>query len=94
MKSLPTLPDSTGSTTTVNEARLQNEMQEMDCNVTGNSTLTKASWAKVYGTKYMPGSVIVINLHYGFPVIAAQQHPKKFQYAVVLTTFMATPAFS
>lgn len=79
-----------GTTTSVNEAGLQNEMGQMDCQITGNSTLTKTSWAKVYVTKYMPGSVIVFNFHHGFPVFGeikqvfvADGHKVCFEYSKI-----------
>ncbi|XP_068747232.1 uncharacterized protein [Montipora capricornis] len=57
-----------GVKSTVGDSGLKHELQEIDPSITEESMLTRTSWAKVFGTKYTRGSVIVIALYHAVPV--------------------------
>nr|XP_058967542.1 uncharacterized protein LOC131794053 isoform X2 [Pocillopora verrucosa] len=82
-----------GRVTTVQEAGVEDELQEADPQTKGDSSLTRTSWVKVYGTKYVKGDVIVIDYHHGFPilgkiqkVLVVERHIVWFQYLKINVT--------
>ncbi|RMX47642.1 hypothetical protein pdam_00025503, partial [Pocillopora damicornis] len=85
--------EAVGRVTTVQEAGVEDELQEADPQTKGDSSLTRTSWVKVYGTKYVKGDVIVIDYHHGFPilgkiqkVLVVERHIVWFQYLKINVT--------
>lgn len=56
-----------GEATTVADANLEDVLSELDGDINGGTALTVTSWAKVLGTKYCQGCVIVTGLNHGQP---------------------------
>ncbi|KAM7426608.1 hypothetical protein ABFA07_022132 [Porites harrisoni] len=56
-----------GRKTTVLESGYLEHLQEIYPEIAEESTLTKTTWAKVYGTKYSRGYAIIVDIRHGIP---------------------------
>ncbi|KAJ7383804.1 hypothetical protein OS493_026338 [Desmophyllum pertusum] len=59
---------SLGRKTTVLESGFMDQLKELYPQISGDSTLTITTWAKVYGTKYSRGYVIIVGIRHGIPI--------------------------
>jgi len=57
-----------GRKTNVLESGFMDQLQELYPQISEESTLTITTWAKVYGTKYSRGHVIIVGIRHGTPI--------------------------